>query len=118
LGFWQSLLGDLKALFQRDPTASAAAGPAPDELAPGDPRLLFRRLQAWGIARESRPRNPGETPNAYRDALAELRPGSEAQVAQVTAVYNQARYGGTPPAPDRVQVAAAGMEALEKEPSV
>lgn len=117
LGFWQSLLGDLKALFQREAAAPAVAGPAIEALAPGDPRLLLRRLQAWGAARESRPREPGETPNAYGSVLTELRPESEAQVAQVTAVYNQARYGGKPPAPDQVQQAAASMEALEREPS-
>lgn len=117
LGFWQSLLGDLKALFQRDAVAPAGAGPAVEVLAPGDPRLLLRRLQAWGAARESRPREAGETPSAYGNALAELRPESGAQVAQVTAVYNQARYGGKPPAPDQVQEAAASMDDLERGPS-
>lgn len=76
LGFWASLLADLRGLFVRTTAAMAVAvAPAAEALDPWDPRALYRRLQAWGAAR-GRPRRPGETPTAYQAALADKQPGS------------------------------------------
>jgi hypothetical protein len=117
LGFWQNLLGDLKGLLQRDGAPAPAAAAPSEVLAPGDLRHLLRRLQVWGAFRAGRPRQPEETPNAYGAALAERKPERQAEVASVTAVYNQVRYGGALPAPERVQRATAAMAELEREPA-
>lgn len=114
LGFWPNLLADLKSLFSRHaPGAPAAAQLAALEaLAPGDPRLLFRRLQTWGAAL-GRPRQSYETPAAYGGALSRSRPADAPAAAAVTDVYNEARYGAAAPAPERVAEATAAMSKLE-----
>jgi hypothetical protein len=119
LGFWASLLADLRGLFARTAAAMAVgAAPAAETLDPRDPRAIYRRLQAWGAAL-GRPRRSGETPTAYQAALADKQPGSAPSVAAITALYNQARYGATPPASDAVAGAAreiAGLDAADREP--
>jgi hypothetical protein len=113
LGFWASLLADLRGLFARTTAAMAvAAAPPAEALDPRDPRSLYRKLQAWGAAL-GRPRRPGETPTAYRQVLGDKQPGSAPSVAAITALYNQARYGATPPPAEAVAQAARAAAHLE-----
>lgn len=117
LGLWSNLWADLKSLFQPGPAATGGVAAPAEELDPGDPRLLFRRLQAWG-ARAGRPRHESETPNAYRGALGALKPERVDAVNTVTAVYNQARYGAAAPPAGSVAAAreaVAGLEAGEDQ---
>jgi hypothetical protein len=113
LGFWPNLRADLKGLFGTRRPAAVDAQSMAERLDSRDPRMLFRRLQAWGAAM-GRPREAGETPNAYEHALGEVRPEDAAAAGAVTATYNQARYGATPPAAADVDVAAGAVEQLEK----
>ena len=115
LGFWPNLLADLKGLFSRRPAGGTALAVEAESLAPRDPRMLYRRLQAWGLL-VGRPRSADETPNRYGQLLAERRPDQEPSVAAVTAVYNEARYGRTPPPADAVNEAAEAVEKLEEAP--
>lgn len=117
LGFWKSLWADLKALFG---LIGHRAAPVVEQLStavlgenPRDARALFRRLQAWGAA-SGRPRRDSETPNRYHQALSEACPVAEQPAGEVTAVYNQARYGKTPPAEEAVDRARAALEKLEE----
>jgi hypothetical protein len=119
LGFWASLLADLKGLLgllrRRPATAGPGAegGGAESPIHPRDPRALYRRLQAWG-ASLGRPRLAAETPAHYQAALAGCRPEAAPAVAAVTAAYNQARYGPEPPAPEMVTQAAAAVSELQQ----
>lgn len=112
LGFWQNLLADLSGLMHRPRAVGAGTTGAPEALDRRNPRALYRRLQAWGLA-AGRPRLDRETPNSYRDALSELHPDQAPAVDAVTAVYNQARYGGRPPADDAVSAAEKAVSGLE-----
>jgi hypothetical protein len=118
LGFWQNLLGDLKALFARPGDRQAGKAEAAGELLdPRDPRMLFRLLQAWG-ASLGRPRAQSETPASYRLALASREPVREPQIRAITDAYNQARYGSRPPASATVDEAVAAAEELGRGESV
>lgn len=117
LGFWNSLWADLRALFGQFARRTA---PVAESLStavlgedPRDPRILFRRLQAWGASR-GRPRWDFETPNRYRQALGQAQPEAEQPAEAVTAVYNQARYGPTPPDEAAVDRARRAIDELEK----
>lgn len=117
LGFWRSLWADLKALFG---LIGRRAAPAVEKLTavflgddPRDARALYRRLQAWGAA-IGRPRRDSETPNRYRQALSEAHPVAEEPAAEVTAVYNQTRYGKNPPTDEAVDAARAALDKLEE----
>ncbi|HEY3367996.1 MAG TPA: DUF4129 domain-containing protein [Symbiobacteriaceae bacterium] len=116
LGFWSNLLADQKALFgllRRHPGAADGVADGGERFNPKDPRALFRRLQSYG-ERAGRPRSAAETPNTYRDRLAALRAEAEPAATAVTEVYNQARYGATPPAPAAVDQAATALAVLPK----
>lgn len=115
LGFWQNLMADLKSLLARkQPEAVVAeSGPAPEVLDPRDPRVLFRRLQAWGAAL-GRPRVESETPAAYGQVLESRRPARAQAVGTITALYNQARYGAKPPAAAQVDQAVRAAEQLQQ----
>ncbi len=114
LGFWRALLTDLRELFQRKPVDHTAQNldqePQNDDLR--DPRALFRRLQRWGT-RLGRPRHNSETPLRYGAALTERRPEAEGAVAEVTRLYNRARYGPDQPDPEAVHAAAKALEKLQ-----
>lgn len=114
LGFWRSLRHDLQSLGQR--TSAGEAGlsndlrEAPERVESGSPRWLYRQLQGWGHL-QGRPRRPGETPEAYAQALAACRPDSAEAVRRVTGVYEEDRYASAPPDPEAV---AAAQETLER----
>ncbi len=117
LGLWQGLKGDLQALLG-SLLKSGAAGEDEDQAAalpddPRDPRALYRRLQAWGLA-VGRPRGAAESPARYGEALAERRPEAALATAEVTEVYQQARYGARPPEPEAVKQAAQALQNLQK----
>ncbi|HYF92220.1 MAG TPA: DUF4129 domain-containing protein [Symbiobacteriaceae bacterium] len=115
LGFWPNLLADVKALFSTGRTARGAGGAPPAEvLGARDPRMLFRRLQAWG-AGHGRPRLESETPTNYAGALRQAHPDKAAAVGTITAAYNQAKYGAALPGPEQVDAAAAAADRLEAE---
>ncbi len=119
LGFWPNLLADLRALLglaghkAARIAREAKQGGSPERLDSRDPRALFRRLQTWG-RQIGRSRHPAETPNRYREALAGVRPGAEGEIGVITDVYNQHRYGTSPPSPGQVERAVRAMEALSE----
>lgn len=114
LGFWTSLMDDLKGLGQTRPRAPRTAVET-EQLSPRDPRMLYRRLQAWGAA-TLRPRQGSETPAAYGRELGARQPEHGPAVDTVTALYNQARYGATPPDPAAVEAGVGAVEGLERAP--
>lgn len=112
LGFWKNLMADQRALLgMLRRKAGAALMEAGDLLDPQNPRVLFQRLQLYGL-RAGRPRKPGETPNTYRDQLSVVRPEAASAAKTVTMVYNQARYSANAPDASAVDEAAAALAAL------
>lgn len=114
LGFWSNLLDDLKGLGKGRLQAAGAAVAA-ERLSPRDPRMLYRRLQAWGAA-TLRARQNSETPNAYGRELGARQPEQLPAVDAVTVLYNQARYGAAPPDPAAVEQGVGAVEQLERAP--
>lgn len=117
LGFWANLLIDLRSLLTRQPAPDGAADSAPSDpserLDPRHPRMLYRRLQAWG-AQVLRPRLGGETPNRYRTLLEQnLGPAVQEPVGRVTEVYNRHRYGGQEPSAQEAAEAERQLQELE-----
>lgn len=114
LGFWRTLLADLRGLLRRQPSGEVLVSvkSAPEREDELDPRALFRRLQHWGSAL-GRPRLRSETPTGYGAALNERRPAAKRAITDVIEMYNRARYGATPPDDEEVRKAARGLEELQ-----
>jgi hypothetical protein len=111
--WWQSLWGRRRALI-------ALGRPRPVPAAPTDPstwgpREIYRELLRLGT-RAGRRRVAAETPQEYARALATQPPLSAdvPDLAAVTAVYEQDRYGDSPPAPPTVADARQALDRLRR----
>jgi hypothetical protein len=111
-GLLKGLLQDLRSLFANRIGPQVALS-----LAPGDPRWLLRRLQAWG-AQQGRSRRPAETPAQYAEALGRQLPegANPAGMDALTAAYSDSRYGSGAPNPGQVAGAEALLGRLEQPP--
>lgn len=90
-----TLARDLRSMFRRKPVAAAAKGTG--TLTPVR-RLYIRALEA--AAGEGRPRDPGDTPGEFEPTLATAE--ATLPAAELTQLYEAARYGGHEPDPAAV----------------
>lgn len=119
LSSWRLLLADVRALWRGllrrlrgrsraliEALSSTDAGGAPSDIAVRDVREAYRGMLALGRA-QAVPRRPYETPDEYLASWKATLPG-EGEVSELTAAYNQSRYG--PPLGNRAT--AARLRAL------
>lgn len=67
-------------------------------------RRAYRTVLRRAIVLDT-PREKGQTPDAYADALADLCRGETSSIETLTAAYDAARYGASPPTQQEVQAA-------------
>jgi uncharacterized protein DUF4129 len=103
LDLLQEQLGDLlAALRARVPSPFVGLGPRRDArwAIRRAYRQILRRAISLGVPRES-----GQTPEAYAEALSARYPEERAPLETLTTAYDVARYGLDPLPPEQVQVA-------------
>lgn len=121
---WSDVLSELHELalwfFRRRKASTVASTGSTSDLSQTRTRLLniravYTEMLAIG-ARLSRRRAQPETPNEYAKALsrsAAARPG-EKQIGDITALYNNARYGDYPSDQQQLDEALTALRELEE----
>jgi hypothetical protein len=106
-GLWARLTGQAR---ERLNALAAAVSQEPD--AALSARQIYAKLLRLA-ARLGSPRRPEQTPLEYLPDLERALPEAGDDPAGVTAVYNQARYGASPPRPDDLALAREAWERIK-----
>ena len=110
---WDLLRAQMAGLLPRRPGPTPLFAPLAGDRqdATVRTRAAYRRLLGLALQREN-PRQPGQTPDGYLQALQALWPSEQGLLARLTRAYVAARSGQQPPSAEALAEIESGLDDL------